>query len=230
MPQISLTQFLVLSQIAFYLIAGTVAILTYIKAKNGLLNAVNTEYKKRVFDRLAEISKELLSEYDPESPKFWTKADSVKEVLSILHSHILPDKDRILKTGKIFPGIPVSSKESELNRMAAVVRSDPFIPKHIRDKLVDFYEARANVMTEVFFNKVTEYTNQLSKGERWDTLETNHNWLHNEIMDDLRNRGCGISELENEVHDLRDMIQNYFESFDPLKKRSIFRLKMQRAR
>ncbi len=36
------------TQIAFYVAAGVVAILTYLKAKRGLLNTVNTEYQKKV--------------------------------------------------------------------------------------------------------------------------------------------------------------------------------------
>jgi len=41
-----------LAQIAFYIVGGTVAVLTYIKAKNGLLNTVNTENHKKVIEKL----------------------------------------------------------------------------------------------------------------------------------------------------------------------------------
>ena len=37
-------------QSLFYIIASTVAILTYLKAKDGLLNSVNTEYQKKVME------------------------------------------------------------------------------------------------------------------------------------------------------------------------------------
>jgi len=40
-------QILKVTQILFFGIAGTVAILTYRKAKDGLLNTVNTEYQKK---------------------------------------------------------------------------------------------------------------------------------------------------------------------------------------
>lgn len=205
-----------IAQLAFYSVGTVVAILTYIKAKNGLLNAVNTEYKKRVMDRLAEISVELLSEYDSFSPKCWYKTDSVKEVLDRFHKHIAPHKDEIIKSGKIFPGVPVSTKEAELKRQATVFKSDPFIPKKIKERLVDFFESRAQVMGGVFFAQINKYGEELAKGKHWGTLDNNHAWLHNKIMEDMRKQGCGISEIEKEVHDIRDSIQNYFESFDPL--------------
>ena len=47
------------TQILFYVVAGTVAVLTYRKAKDTLLNTVNTEYQKKVIGRLEELAKEL---------------------------------------------------------------------------------------------------------------------------------------------------------------------------
>ena len=44
-------------QISFYIVVGLTAVLTYISAKKGLLNTVNTEYQKKVINRLEEISK-----------------------------------------------------------------------------------------------------------------------------------------------------------------------------
>jgi hypothetical protein len=214
----SLDDTLKLVQIGFYVAAGTVAILTYIKAKNGLLNAVNTEYKKRVMDRLAEISKDLIAEYDPESPKHWSRIDSVKEVLDILHKEIRPRKAEIIRTGEMDTGIPCSSRWLELSRMADIIRSDPFIPRHIRAKLLDLFESRAEVMMGVYCDEVEGYQNELKKGKHWDTLDTNHHWLHNRILDKLNERGCGIAQIEKEVHALRNIIQDYFESFDPIKR------------
>ena len=60
-------------QILFYLTAGFVAILTYIKAKSGLLNTINTEYHKKVIDRLSALSEDLFSEFDHESDNYWAR-------------------------------------------------------------------------------------------------------------------------------------------------------------
>ena len=68
-------------QIIFYITASVITVLTFIKAKNGLLNSVNTEYQKRVMDRLASLSNELYDEFDPDSESYWAKNDWVKEVV-----------------------------------------------------------------------------------------------------------------------------------------------------
>lgn len=206
-----------IAQIAFYVTGGLVAVLTYIKAKNGLLNSVNTEYKKRVMDRLAEVSSDLLSEYDPESPKHWTRVDSVKEVLGRLHERCRDHKDEIIKSGGFFPGIPISTRERELYRAAQIIRSDPFIPRILRTKILDFFEGRAEVMSTVYVEAIEQYQNDLKSGKYWDSLDTNHYWLHNKILEKMNDRGCGISQIEEEVHRLRNSIQDYFEQFDPIK-------------
>ena len=217
MAAINLDDVLKVAQIAFYLAGTTVAVLTYVKAKNGLLNAVNTEYKKRVMDRLAEVARDLLEEYDFDSAKHWSRVDSVKQVLAQLHENIAPHKEKILETGQIDSGIPMSSKAVELFRMANVIRSDPFIPRPLRDRLVDFFQMRFDVMTSVYIEEIGWYKDRLKEGKYWDTLETNRHWFHNRILGKLMERGCGISQIEEEVHQLRDAIQKYFDQFDPIK-------------
>lgn len=212
-----LDDYLKISQIGFYITAGTVAVLTYIKAKNGLLNAVNTEYKKRVMDRLDEISRDLLSEYDPDSPNYWLRQDSVGEVLRILHKDIAQLKDRLTSGEEYHVPIPVSNKESSLYRQSTLTKSDPFIPRSIRDRIVDFFENRADVMSDTYIEEIKEYVERLKEGKGWDTLETNHHVVHNKIIQRLLERGCGIDSIEKEVHDIRISIQEYFEKFDPIK-------------
>ena len=52
-PQFTLDDVLKIVQITFYIFGVIIAILTYSKCKKScLLNTVNTEYKKRVMDRL----------------------------------------------------------------------------------------------------------------------------------------------------------------------------------
>ena len=51
-------------QSLFYIIASTVAIMTYLKAKDGLLNSVNTEYQKKVMEKLTQLSEEIIDEFD----------------------------------------------------------------------------------------------------------------------------------------------------------------------
>lgn len=74
--------------------------MTYIKAKNGLLNSINTEYQKRVMDRLSQLASEIYEEFDPISEKYWAKEEQAKEVLSDLHEKIIPYKHEIITEKK----------------------------------------------------------------------------------------------------------------------------------
>src|SRR5436309_1012595 len=70
-----------LVQIGFYATGATVAVLTYRSAKRGLLNTVNTEYQKRVIERLHALAEELLSEFDPGSPNYWAAKGIIEEAV-----------------------------------------------------------------------------------------------------------------------------------------------------
>lgn len=206
-------------QMAFYVTAGTVAILTFVKAKNGLLNSVHTEYQKRVMDHLADLSEELYSEYDPESEHYWVNQQSVHEVLERLHAEFKPYKYDIITKKQPPPGIPVSSLESKLRRLLDKYKSDPFIPFDIREKIVEFFSKRVAAMNEAFVTEIEKYKNELAEGKHWDTLDQNRHWIHNRILDRLNSAGCGISQVQEHVHAIRNDIQRYLEGFNPIKKR-----------
>ena len=191
--------------------------LTYRKAKDTLLNTVNTEYQKKVLERVALVSQELLEEFDPDSPRYWARQEPIKEVLQQLHDEVLPHKDEIIASGKKYPGIPIATEEERLRRWLETVRSDPFLPKPIRDAIVDLLDARISVMSRVFIEEVERYSEALAKGKYWDTLDTNYHWLHNRINDKLYKQGVGVSQIQKEVHGLRDKIQEYYGQFDPRK-------------
>lgn len=207
-----------LSQSTFYVVGALIAVLTYVKAKNGLLNTVNTEYHKKVIERLASLGEELYKEFDEDSDDFWVKDESAKEVLDRLHEDILPNKDRIISENIIIPGIPVSKREAKINSLMKKYKSDPFIPPKIRDKVVDLFDARASAMSESFHSAIEYYKNGLTAGKYWDSLDTNHHWIHNKINSQLYEMGCGISQVEEAVHEIRIEIQKYFERFNPINK------------
>ncbi len=50
-----------------------------------------------------------------------------------------------------------------------------------------------------------------------EAIAYNSTLLHNLINLDLYEKGFGISQVEKDVHHLRLLIQEYFESFNPLK-------------
>ncbi len=215
----TLDELLKFTQIAFFITAGVVAVLTFIKAKNGLLNSVNTEYKKRIMDHLADLSEELYSEFDEESKNFWAKSNTVEEILERLHKIFRPYKTEIIKKKQPPPGIPISSKERILTGMLDKYKSDPFIPLSIRDRVTSFLNNRVSSMKTIFTEEIDKYKRELAEGKHWESLDENHNWVHNRINERLYKEGYGISQIHEEIHSIRDSIRIYLEGFDPIKKK-----------
>jgi hypothetical protein len=202
-------------QMVFYTVAAFLAALTYRSAKRGLLNTVNTEYQKRVMDRLHNLAEELYSEFDPHSESYWAKSSPVREVVEEINKEFRENRSLILKEGEFKGPVLVSSDYAKLNRFVNKAKSDPFLPKEIRDKLIDLLEARVETLGDAYEEVITDYANALAQGKYGDTLDDNCHWVHNKIIDVCYKRGCGISQIEEEVHRLRLFIQKYLESFNP---------------
>lgn len=205
-----------LAQTAFYIVGGGVAVLTYLKAKNGLLNTINTEYHKKVIERLSALSEELYKEFDYFSDKHWIKDDSVKEVLDLVHNELVPHKASVIMEGIKDPPIPISTKETELGNLLDKYRSDPFLPEEIRSRVVSLLQKRFDAMSDAFTETFETYQIELGQGKHWGTLDSNVHWLHNRIIDRMNECGAGISDVEREVHEIRLAIQTYFKRFNPL--------------
>jgi len=213
--QISLDNAQKVAQIAFYVTLIVVTILTFLRAKKGLLSNVNTEYHKKVIERLAELSKTLLDEYDFDSPSHWSKRRMVDDAVEAINKEFLRRKAEILREGKFQPGIRSNPDYERLSRLAQRVKSDPFIPSEIRDKIVDLVGTRADVILEAHLRQMHKYCDELAAGKYERSLEDSKAVVHNRVMAELRERGCGIDEIEKEVHKLRLAIQKYFREFYP---------------
>lgn len=196
-----------ISQIIFYLGGLSIGVLTYQRARSTILNTVNTEYHKKVLDRLAELSEELYREFDFSSDEAWHKQDDVGYVVQMLHDQIVECKEEIITSGEIDSGIPLSPKHLQLMNLINRYKSDPFLPEAIRNQVVSLLEKRSNAMFSVYETVINKYKADLAKGKHWDTLETNKHWIHNKVIDRLRKEGVGISEVEDAVHNIRLEIQ-----------------------
>lgn len=205
-----------LSQAAFYIVGGTVAVLTYLKAKNGLLNTVNTEYHKKVIERLSTLSEDLYREFDDNSDDAWLKDESVKEVVDLIHEEYLPQREAIIAEGIKDPPTPMSNKEVHIHNLAKKYRSVPFLPEEIRARVVALLEKRSEAMHDAFRNVLEAYQVELGQGKHWNSLADNQYWIHNKIVERLYELGAGISQVEEEVHAIRFDIQKYFTQFNPL--------------
>lgn len=217
----TLEDYLKIAQITFYLGTFIIAILTFISAKKGLLNTVNTEYQKKVMERLAELSNELYDEFNGDSPKCWFNRldnDPIKKMIQIINEEFLRNKVRILQLKKFEGGYPVHSDYDKLINLVNKVKSDPFVPVKIRNIVVDLLENRANVLFNACLESIDHYRKGLANGKYQENIEENYNWIHNRIQDALYKQGCGISQIEEEVHKVRLEIQKYFQKYDPIRR------------
>lgn len=213
----TIDDYLKLTQIGFYVAVATVAVLTYLKAKDTLLNSVNTEYHKHVIDALIKASDSLFSEFDEGSENHWTKGDQLKEIIDEINEDFVERKEAILEEGEFLGGVRVSELEQRLMSMIREYKSDPFLPEEIRSKIVDLLKNRYDIQHTVTFIEITEYKNQLAKGKYNDSLEYNWAWVGNKINSQLYEQGCGVSQIEDSVHQIRMDIKSYLEKFNPLK-------------
>jgi hypothetical protein len=205
-----------IAQIVFYLIVATIAVLTYLKAKSTLLNSVNTEYHKHVINSLIDASNSLFSEFEDESENHWLKSNNLEEIIKEINEEFIERKDDILKMGEFHGGVMVTPLQKRLSSLIRGYKSDPFLPEEIRKEILDLLENRYRVDHSISFKEITEYRNSLAKGEYADTLDMNYAFIHNKINSQLYEMGCGISQVEESVHEIRMGIKNYLEKFNPL--------------
>lgn len=203
-------------QIAFYITGSVVAVLTYRAAKRGLLNTVNTEYQKRVMDRLQRLSEDLYSEFDPSSPKHWSKMRPVHDAIERINEVFFRWKDDILAVKAYHYGTPYPADVKRLNELLHPLLSDPFIPANIREVVVDLVENRLQVMSGIYSREFELYAGRLAKGKQMPLTELDDvNKIHNRIVEQLCRQGCGVTQIETEVHRIRGLIQDHFEAFNP---------------
>jgi hypothetical protein len=204
------------AQVAFFFTTGVLAVQTYRKAKNGLLNSVNTEYQKRVMDRLKELSDDLFAEFDSESESHWSKQSSAKDCINEINEVFERHKESVLASGKWYFGYLVTGDIQRLTKLLAPLESDPFVPKQIRDVVTTFLKDRLDVMRGIYFATFEKYASDLAKGRRSPATDLDsQNAIHNKLVEQLNQKGCGVTQIEQEVHEIRQAIQKHFESFIP---------------
>lgn len=202
-------------QTLFYLSAILLGVLTYRRARTTILNTVNTEYHKKVIEKLADLSDTLHSEFDHSSESCWIKNDNVGKVVEIIHQHFEEDRDQLLAHKDWWHGIPVSKDEQRLHALSERYKSDPFLPESVRKRNLTLLEGRLDAIHCAHMEVLGKYTDELVHGKHLSTLKTNKHWLHNQVIERLRAAGYGIEEVEKEVHAIRLEIQKYFKKFEP---------------
>jgi tetrahydromethanopterin S-methyltransferase subunit B len=203
-------------QTAFYAIGTIIAILTYRAAKRGLLNTVNTEYQKRVMDRLQKLAEDLYSEFDPSSPMYWASRHPVHDGIRTINEVFRNNMNEILAARKFYYGTPYTEDMKRLQHLLAPAVSDPFIPDNIRAVVVDLLQNRLHVSHGIYTREFEKYADNLAKGKQSPLTEVDDvNNIHNKIVEQMNMQGCGVTQIEKEVHEIRGLIQDYFDSFNP---------------
>src|SRR5271157_5056036 len=84
------------------------------------------------------------------------------------------------------------------------IKSDPFIPHHIRDMVSELIATRFETYLEISREIIDDYQERLAlckhepyKGSA-DTAA-----MHNKMNKMFYDRGCGISQIQEEVHEIR---------------------------
>lgn len=213
----TIEDYLKLVQILFYLTGGIITVLTFLIAKKGLLNPINTEYHKIAFVKIKELSEVLLSEFDPKSENYWAKDNLLEEYFKEVHDIFEKNKEQILKTKKFPMGRPSPRGFDRLTDIIREIKSEPFLPSEIRNIIVEHLEVRTKKSFSIQMEELDKYFNELANGKYQGELKHNYAFVHNRINDRMYKSDCGISQVEEQIHEVRLEIQKYLKKYDPLK-------------
>jgi hypothetical protein len=170
----------------------------------------DAEYNKRVMDRLAKLSDELYSEFNPACEDYLKTHHGLVAALAIIHHDFKQAKDAILADGEWRGWVILPADTFRFEKILEPVRSDPFIPDSIRKVVIELLESRLDAFTEVSGMELDEYRNALASGEMEPDEE---NWvpIMNQINAEMTKRNCGPAQIEDAVHKIRRMIQDYLK-------------------
>jgi hypothetical protein len=169
-------------------------------------SSTTDEYQRRVTDRLAKLSDDLYSEFNPASEDYLKDHCGLQDALALIHNDFLLYKDEILAAGEWTGWVILPSDTLRFQRILEPVRSDPFVPDQIRKVVVELLGPRLDAFSEVSGELLHEYRNALASGE---ITPRDDNWIAimNRMNAELAQRNCSPGQVEMAVHDIREMIQ-----------------------
>lgn len=202
-------------QILFYIVGSTVAILTYISAKRGLLNTVNTEYHKRSMDHLETLSKRL---FDFSSDERWLKNEFLNDAYI---ADVVEKYEKNIEYENAFHMIGTHDDQlvTEFRELITSIKSEPFLPEEISSRVIKNLEFKIEAWATIYHDRIDEFKRDLSNKEYDSKLRLAVMFVQNAIVEDRREQGCGVDDLQREIDDIRVYIRNYLKSFDPFYKK-----------
>lgn len=70
-------------------------------------------------------------------------------------------------------------------------------------------------MQRIYYAEFERYADRLAKGKQTLLTELDDvDKVHSRIVDQMRRQGCGIGDIEVEIHRIRGLIQSYYEGFN----------------
>jgi hypothetical protein len=206
-------------QITFYVVAGVVAVLSYRAAVRGWLTPTNTEYQKRVMDRLAELSKDLYKEFDPNSATE-REDDRVRKAIAEFNAIFEANRESALARKKWDFDVAYPEVMDRLDCLLGPIQSDPFVPEEIRDAVIELAERRLRGTRRVYRKELKVYADRLAQGEKPLSPEAREDRrgileIIERIRRGMREQKCDWGSNEKSVHTIRSMVKDYFEAFNP---------------
>jgi hypothetical protein len=169
------------------------------------------EYQKRVTGRLARLSDDLFSEFNPTSEDYLKDHCGLQGALALIHNDFTLYKDEILAAGEWTGWVILPGDTLRFQRILEPVRTDPFVPDQIRSAVVELLERRLDAFSEISGELLTEYRNALASGE---ITPREDNWvaIMNRLNAEMAQRNCSPGQVRMRVDAIREMIQQYLSS------------------
>jgi|TARA_B100000749_G_scaffold88627_1_gene67237 hypothetical protein len=207
-----------LAQIGFWLGALILAFLTYRNARKTLLSPVNTEYQKRIFDSLVNISERLFSELKMGKSQHWIRQRPMKDALAEICEEWENNKDSVEKYGLELTDWPAASDWYEFHSLADEVRYELFLPEVLREKIVCYMEDRANAAEYAHDYAVQKFVEEVNRERKYHTLTVdNFMDIENFYAEGMEKAEMSIDEIHQRNRALMNEFVRYIESFDPTK-------------
>src|SRR5690606_12654289 len=158
------------SQIAFWVSAIVLALLTYLNAKKTLLSPVNTEYQKRIFDTLTRLNERLCSELKIGDERHFVRQLHMREALEEICHEWKSNRASVEQYGLDLPDWPASKEWYEFYSLADDVRYTLFLPQELKDKTIAYLEERASAAEYAHNYAVKEYIEMVNRNKSFEEL------------------------------------------------------------
>ena len=204
------------AQILFWVLTSVLASLAYFNAKKTLLSPVNTEYQKRIFDKLEILSKKLFSELKIGDDNYWLYQRPMKEVFTEICNEYKNNKESVHEFGLEISCSSVGKNYIYFQKLADEIRYELFLPDALKEPLISYLEQRAEA--EIFSTAfaVDSYINMINENKNYEEIdEEKFMEIENFYIDGMSESGFDNEAITTKNKEIMDKIINYVQSFNP---------------